>query len=308
MEIGPYLLLASLEGAVTAAVLALTAVGLSLVFGVMRVVNVAHGEFFMLGAVLAWWVTSMIAGHPALGFAVAIVVVPVLVGGLAALADMTILKRITYDPERTIVATIGILYIIQQVTLMTYGPDARPVEPPFNTRLAIPWFEIVDGKPQLYWPWGLSTTTYKLGVIAAAALVLIGVWLVMARTKIGLIMRATQLDRDMALAFGIPVERVYALVFGLGAALAALAAVLIVPIQQAHYLMGGDPLLLSFIVVIIGGLGSLPGTVVAAILIGLSDGIISVFFSPTLAKILATLLVALVLVFRPQGLFGVRRA
>src|SRR5690606_1189175 len=98
----------------------------------------------------------------------------------------------------------------------------------------------------------------------------------------------------------------YAFVFGLGAALAALGAVLVVPIQQAHYLMGGDPLLLSFIVVIIGGLGSLGGTVIAAILIGLSDGILSVFFSPTFAKIVATLLVALVLVFRPQGLFGGR--
>ena len=86
--------------------------------------------------------------------------------------------------------------------------------------------------------------------------------------------------------------------------MAAIAAVLIVPISQAHYLMGQDPLLLSFIVVIIGGLGSLRGTVVAAVLIGLSDGIISMFFSPTLAKIIATLLVAMVLVFRPQGLFG----
>lgn len=308
MDIGPYLILATLEGAVTAAVLALMAVGLSLVFGVMRVVNVAHGEFFMLGAVLAWWVASLVGGNPALGFAVALVLVPVLVGAIAALADMTILKRINYDPERTIVATIGMLYIIQQVTLMTYGPDARPVQPPFNTRLAIPWFEFGENGVQMYWPWGLSTTSYKLAVIAAAAVVLVGVWLMMVRTKIGLVMRATQLDRDMALAFGIPVERVYALVFGIGAGLAALAAVLIVPIQQAHYLMGGDPLLLSFIVVIIGGLGSLPGTVVAAILIGLSDGIISVFFSPTLAKILATLLVALVLVFRPQGLFGVRNS
>ena len=306
MEIGPYLMLATLEGAVTAAVLALTAVGLSLVFGVMRVVNVAHGEFFMLGAVLAWWVTGLIGGHPALGFAMALVLVPVLVAGIAVAADMTILKRIAYDPERTIVATIGILYIIQQVTLMTYGPEARPVTPPFNTRLALPWVEFADGAPRLYWPWGLSTTSYKLGVIAAAGGVLVGVWALMARTRIGLLMRATQLDRDMALAFGIPVERVYALVFGIGAGLAALAAVLIVPIQQAHYLMGGDPLLLSFIVVIIGGLGSLPGTVLAAVLIGLSDGIISVFFSPTLAKILATLLVALVLVFRPQGLFGAR--
>ncbi|MSU88714.1 branched-chain amino acid ABC transporter permease [Rhodobacteraceae bacterium 2CG4] len=308
MEFGPYLLLASLEGAVTAAVLALTAVGLSLVFGVMRVVNVAHGEFFMLGAVLAWWIATTVGGHPALGFAVALVVAPLIVGVLAALADMTVLKRVAYDPERTIVATIGLLYIIQQVTLMTYGPEARPVEPPFNHRLAIPWIERVEGSWQLYYPWGLSTTSYKLAVIGAAAVVLLGVWALLARTRIGLVMRATQLDRDMATAFGIPVERVYALVFGLGAALAALGAVLVVPIQQAHYLMGGDPLLLSFIVVIIGGLGSLPGTVAAAILIGLSDGIISVFFSPTLAKIIATLLVALVLVFRPQGLFGTRAA
>ena len=241
-------------------------------------------------------------------FVAALVIAPLVVGAIAAAADMTILKRIDYDPERTIVATIGLLYIIQQLTLMTYGPEARPVEAPFNQRLAIPWFEWGEEGFEFYFPWGLSTTTYKLAVIGAAGVVLVGVWLMMARTRIGLLMRATQADRDMALAFGIPVERVYALVFGIGAALAALAAVLIVPIQQAHYLMGADPLLLSFIVVIIGGLGSLPGTVVAAIFIGLSDGIISVFFSPTLAKILATLLVGLVLVFRPQGLFGTRAA
>ncbi|WP_112320367.1 branched-chain amino acid ABC transporter permease [Oceanibium sediminis] len=308
MEFGPHLMLAALEGAVTAAVLALTAIGLSLVFGVMRVVNVAHGEFYMLGAVIAWSVATSLGGHPAIGFAAALVIAPVVVGLLAAAADMTILKRINYDPERTIVATIGLLYIIQQVTLMTYGPEARPVEPPFNHRLALPWVEWGEQGLALYWPWGLSTTSYKLAVIGAAIVVLLGVWVMMTRTKIGLIMRATQLDRDMAQAFGIPVERVYAIVFGIGAGLAALGAVLIVPIQQAYYLMGADPLLLSFIVVIIGGLGSLPGTVLAALLIGMSDGIISVFFSPTLAKILATLLVALVLVFRPQGLFGTRAA
>ncbi len=306
MEIGPYIMLASLEGAVTAAVLALTACGLSLVFGVMRVVNIAHGEFFMLGAVIAWWVAQGIAGHPALGFAAALVVAPVVVGAVAVAADVTILRHLDYDPERTIVATIGLLYIIQQLTLMTYGPEARPVQAPFSTRIALPWLEHGPEGWQVIWPWGLGTTTYKLAVIGAAVAVLLGVWALMARTRIGLLMRATQMDREMALAFAIPVERVYALVFGLGAGLAALAAVLIVPIQQAHYLMGGDPLLLSFVVVIIGGLGSLPGTVLAAVLIGLSDGIISVFFSPTLAKILATLLVGLVLVFRPQGLFGVR--
>lgn len=293
MDFGPFLLLAVMEGLVMAAVLALTAVGLSLVFGVMRVVNVAHGEFFMLGAVLAWFVTQWVPGPPPLAFVAALVIAPLAVAAIAAAADMLVLKRLNYDPEATIVATIGLLYILQQGALSLYGPDARPVPAPFDWRIQLPWF---------------GYSGYKLAVIAAALAVLGGVWLLLARTRIGLVMRATQWDRETARAFGIDVDRVYAGVFALGAALAAIAAVLIVPIQQAHYLMGGDPLLLAFIVVIIGGLGSLRGTLVAALLIGLSDGIISVFFSPTLAKILATLLVALVLVFRPEGLFGRRPA
>ncbi|MEW7008718.1 branched-chain amino acid ABC transporter permease [Lentilitoribacter sp. EG35] len=304
MDFGPHLMLASLEGAVISAVLILTAMGLSIVFGVMRVVNVAHGEFFMLGAVVAWWVTSLVTGHPALGFIAALLIAPVVVGVIAAFADRLILQKIDYDPDRTIVGTIGLLYIIQQVTLMTFGPDARPVEAPFNHRLALPWFEFGDQGFQMIWPWGLSITSYKLFVIFAAITILLALWMLMTKTKIGLIMRATQQDKEMAGAFGVPVKKVYAWVFGLGAGLAAIGAVLIVPVQQAHYLMGHDPLLLSFIVVIIGGLGSLPGTVIAAVLIGMSDGIISVFFSPTLAKIIATVLVAMVLVFRPRGLMG----
>lgn len=304
MEFGPHLILASLEGAVIAAVLAMTAMGLSIVFGIMRVVNVAHGEFFMLGAVIAWWVAHLLGGHPAVGFIAALIFAPILVGVIAAVADRLVLQRIDYDPDRTIVGTIGLLYIIQQVTLMTFGPEARPVEAPFNQRLAIPWFEFGENGFEIYWPWGLSITSYKLFIIVAAIAILTALWVLMTKTKIGPIMRATQQDSEMARAFGVPVKRVYAWVFGLGAGLAAMGAVLVVPVQQAHYLMGHDPLLLSFIVVIIGGLGSLPGTVIAAILIGMSDGIISVFFSPTLAKILATLLVAMVLVFRPQGLMG----
>ena len=304
MDFGPHLLIASLEGAITAAILALTAMGLSIVFGVMRIVNVAHGQFYMLGAVIAWWVAHLLGVNPALGFIAALIIAPLLVGVLAAIADRLVLQRIAYDPDRTIVATIGLLYIIEQSTLMTFGPDARPVQPPFNERIAIPWFEFGENGLEMIWPWGLGTTSYKLFVIAAAIVILTMLWVAMTRTKAGLVMRATQQDNEMARAFGVPVDRVYAWVFGLGAALAATGAVLVVPIQQAHYLMGGDPLLLSFIVVIIGGLGSLPGTVIAAVFIGMSDGIISVFFSPTLAKIIATLMVAMVLVFRPQGLLG----
>jgi len=195
MDFGPHLFLATLEGAITAAVLALIAVGLSIVFGIMRVVNVAHGEFFMLGAVLAWFITSLLGGHPAIGFVAALIFAPLLVGVLASLADHLVLRRINYDPERTIVATIGLLYVIQQATLMTFGPEARPVEAPFNQRIALPWFEHGADGWVMTWPWGLGTTSYKLAVIVAAIVVLLVLWLVLSRTRIGLIMRATQLNR-----------------------------------------------------------------------------------------------------------------
>ncbi len=291
MDFGPFLFLATLEGLLQASILALTALGLSLVFGVMRTVNVAHGEFFMLGAVGAWYVTSMLPMHPALAFLLALILSPLATALVAYACERLFLNRLGNNAEATIVATIGMLYMIQQSVLLTYGPDARPVEGPFYFRVEFPWF---------------GYSGYNLFVIAAVAAILAVVWFVLSRTRLGLIMRATQYDRETAQAFGIPVGRVYAITFAVGAGLAALAAVLIVPIRQAHYLMGQDALLLSFIVVIIGGLGSLSGTVVAALLIGLGDGIISVFFSPTLAKMISTLLVAMVLIFKPEGLFGAR--
>jgi branched-chain amino acid transport system permease protein len=291
MSFGPHLLLALLEGSVSAFVLALTALGLALVFGVMRIVNVAHGEFFMLGAVLAAALAGLFDLPPAMGFALALLLSPLLVGAIALLADRLILRRLAYEPEATIVATIGLLFILQQSVLSLYGPDAHSVVAPVDFRIQFPWF---------------GYSGYKLIVAALAGVLLMAAWYGLKKTKLGLVMRATQLDSEMAQAFGIPVQRVYALVFALGAMLAGVAGVLIVPIRQAHYLMGLDPLLLSFAVVIIGGLGSLRGALMAAFIIGLSDGVISVFFSPTLAKILATLAVALVLVFKPAGLFGGR--
>lgn len=293
MSFFPHLLLAILEGTVAAAVLALSALGLSLVFGVMRVVNVAHGEFFMLGAMLAWWTAKTMPGGPLTDFVAALIVAPVAVGALAFLTERFLLRRIHYDPEATIVATIGLLFVVQQLALSVFGADAKPVAAPFTYRVAFPWF-------------GFSG--YKLFVVAASVVLLLAAWWVLARTRFGLIMRVTQFDRETATAFAIPVNRVYSAVFAIGAALVAIAAVLIVPIQQAHYLMGLDPLLMSFIVVIIGGLGSIKGSVIAALIIGMADGIISMFFSPTLASIIATLAVALVLVFRPQGLYGARQA
>ena len=256
----------------------------------VRVVHVAHGEFFLVGAMLAWWTAKMMPGGPLAGFIAALVAAPIAVGFLAFLTERLLLRRINYDPEATIVATIGLLFVLQQLALSVFGADAKPVAAPFTYRIAFPWF-------------GFSG--YKIFVVAASLMLLLGVWWVLARTRIGLIMRVTQFDRETATAFGIPVNTVYAAVFVAGAALVAVAAVLIVPIQQAQYLMGLDPLLMSFIVVIIGGLGSIKGSVVAALIIGMADGIISMFFSPTLAAIIATLAVAIVLVVRPQGLYGV---
>ncbi len=263
--------------------LALVALGLSLVFGVMRIVNVAHGEFFMLGAVIAWFVSEGSGS-----FWLALVIAPIVVGGIALFADRAILRPIRYAPEATIVATIGLLYIIQQLALSIYGPEARPVVAPIYFRLEFPWF---------------GYSGYKLVVAAFAVLLLTATWLLVTHTRLGLYMRATQQNREIAQAFGVPVDRIYAAAFALGAVLTAIAGALVVPVQQAHYLMGSDALLLSFMVVIIGGLGSVKGTVAAALMIGIIDGVVSVFFSPTLAKIIASLLVALVLVVRSGGLF-----
>jgi branched-chain amino acid transport system permease protein len=273
-----------LEGTVTGFVLALTALGLSLVFGVMRIVNVAHGEFFMLGAVAAWYVSTATGS-----FLAALVAAPLLGGAVAVLVDRLVLRPIAYRAESTIVATIGVLYVLQQAVLTVYGPYARPVPAPISFRVDFP---------------GFGYSGYKLVVAAAAAALLAATWLALGRTTLGLYMRATEQDPEIAQAFAVPVGRVYTAAFGLGGGLTAVAGALIVPVQQAHYLMGLDALLGSFVVVILGGLGSLQGTVVAAFLVGLSDGMISIFFSPTLAKIVATLLVVLVLAVRGRGLFG----
>ena len=287
-ETGPLLFLALLDGTVTAFVLALIALGLSLVFGVMRIVNIAHGEFFMLGAVLSWFAFDL-TNNPFWSFLLALVLAPALVGSIAIFSDRFILRKVKYNPESTIVATIGVLYVIQSLTLMVFGPEARAVEAPLYFRIQFPWF---------------GYSGYKLIVAGMSALCLLGVWLLMIRSKLGLYMRATQQDIEIAKTYGVPTQKIYASVFALGAGLAAMAGVLIVPIRQADHLMGLEPLLLSFIVVIIGGLGSIRGTIVAAFIIGISDGIISVFYEPTLAKMLATLFVAMVLVLKPNGLYG----
>ncbi|MDR7436022.1 MAG: branched-chain amino acid ABC transporter permease [Armatimonadota bacterium] len=277
------LVLVAVEGTVSGLILALISVGLSLVFGILRIVNVAHGEFFMLGAVLAWAVTTATGS-----FFVSLLVAPMAVVGIAVVVDRLVLRRIGYAPEATIVATLGLLYILQQLTLAFYGPEARALTPPLSGTVVLPWF---------------GYSRYKLALAAAAALLLLATWWLVKATPLGLHMRAAQQDPEIAQAFAVPIQRIYSLAFALGAWLAAIAGALVVPVQQAHYLMGLDALLLSFMVVIIGGLGSITGTLVASFLIGWIDGAVSIFFTPTLARIVASLIVALVLVVRGGGLF-----
>ena len=284
MSMENILFLGLLDGIVFGLIWALIALGLSLVFGVMRIVNIAHGEFYMLGAVITWYTVTYLGS-----FAVAIILAPLAVAGVALVVERAVLRRINYEPEATIVATIGILYIIQQIVLAVYGPYARPVEAPIYFRIVFPWF---------------GYSGYKLVIAIASILIISFTYLFLSKTRVGLYLRATQQDREMALALGVPVNRIYLLAFGLGSALAAVAGVLVVPILQAYYLMGLDALLISFIIVIIGGLGSLKGTLVAALIIGVIDGVVSVFFSPTLAKMISSSLVAIILILRPTGLFG----
>ena len=210
----------------------------------MRVVNVAHGEFFMLGAVIAWFVADAVPGPPALGFAAALVVSPLAVGAIAVAADRLVLKRLDYDPEATIVATIGLLYILQQARAQPLRPRRPPGAAALRAaRCSCPGSATPATSSRSSPPPRCSSAASGCCSPAPASASSCAPPSGTARPRT---------------AFGIDVDRVYAGVFGLGAALAALAAVLIVPIQQAHYLMGGDPLLLSFIVVIVGGLGILP--------------------------------------------------
>jgi branched-chain amino acid transport system permease protein len=284
MNIEVAIVLGLLDGVILGFNIALVALGLSIVFGVMRIVNVSHGEFFMLGAVVAWYSVTLLNN-----FIIALIAAPLMVAGLAAVVDRFILRPINYNPENTIVVTIGLLFIIQQLVHIIYGPYSRPVTPPIYFRVDFPWF---------------GYSGYKIIIAGISALLMVLTWFIIFKTKLGLYMRATQQDSEIAQAFAVPVRRVYVTALALGSALAAVAGVLIAPVQQAYYLMGLDALLISFMVVIIGGLGSLSGTLIAAFMVGVIDGIVSVFFSPTLARIVASLIVTLVLLLRPRGLFG----
>lgn len=272
-------------------VVGLIALGLNLVYGVLRVINVAHGAFYMLGAVAAWAVIQ--ASEPlgwasGLSFLLALAVAPLAVGALAWLIERWALRPIIDRPILTIIATFGLMLVLEQ-TVQELIPSVRTIAPP-----------IADSIPLL----GLRYPIYRLVVAGLALATMLAVGLVLARTRFGLWAQAVRQNRELALSSGVPAPRVYGQAFGLGSALAALAGVLTAPIVTVDAQMGLDILIDSFTVVIVGGLGSLSGAVVAAFIYRMSEGLLSVWTDPVLARALALGLMASILVLRPQGLFG----
>lgn len=286
MTLEAQLVLFGLNGLVWGMIVALIALGLSLVFGLIEIINVAHGDLFMLGAVLAWYVIQTTDN-----FWLALATVPLAVGGLGVVVERSVLRPIEHRPIVTILATFGLSLIFQQSVLATFGGSPQRIEEPI--RGVIPVL-------------GTFYPGYRLFVALCSLAALGGLWLVLFRTRWGLWMRAVRQDREMALALGIPTPRVYMITFGLGAALAAVGGVLAAPITSLEFQMGLDVLPTAFIVVIIGGLGSLQGTLVAALLLGVLEGLANVFVTPTTARIVSLVVMAVVLLVRPQGLFGRR--
>ncbi|OGF53677.1 MAG: hypothetical protein A2Z21_01275 [Candidatus Fraserbacteria bacterium RBG_16_55_9] len=280
-----------LNGFVWAWVVALMALGLNLVYGVLRIINVAHGAFYMLGAVAGWVILEQLQGVSdmyILNFALALLGAPLFVGLLGLLLEWTVLRPIEGQPVITIIATFALLLILQQGVQLLL-PGTQQVAPP------------VAGGVEIF---RLRYPVYRWVLAGLSGLFITFLWLLLQKTRFGLWSRAVRQDPELALAVGIPVPWIFGLTFGLGVALAAVAGVLTAPIVPVEASMGMDILLDSFIVVIVGGLGSLQGAVIAALILQLAKGVFTIWTAPVAAHALALLLMGLLLLIRPQGLLG----
>ena len=275
-----------LNGFIWGWILALISLGLSLVYGITGIINVAHGALYMLGAVVGWYVIKATGN-----FWLALLVAPLVVGTLGILLEFIALRPLHNQPAVTIIATFALMLVLQQLVLMYFGGTPQSV--------ANPWPGVIEIGDRLF-------PKYRFLVAGLSALMLIGIGLFLFRTKLGLSIRAVRQNPELALTLGIPVSTVYSLVFGLGSALAAFAGVLASPIVSVDHQMGLDILITAFMVVIVGGLGSLRGALIAAIFFSSLEGLIAAIPSvdPTLARIIALLIMGTLLLLRPHGLFA----
>jgi branched-chain amino acid transport system permease protein len=273
-----------INGIVSGMILALVASGLTLIFGIMDVVNFAHGELFMLGAYVGTTV-MLTTGNFWLALLVASTAIAVLGAALQITALRPLLGR---DPLTTILATFGISLVLQNYALWQYGPVARKIQEPFTGHFQLFHME---------YPW------YRIVIALLSGAIIGSLWLFMKYGKYGIWIRATTQDRVMAAAMGIPVPLVHTAVFAIGSAMAAASGVLFGPLVGINHAMGLDWVLRAFIVVVVGGMGNLGGSILAAIFISMLEAFASIWVSPAQAVIVSFVALILTLLFRPTGLF-----
>ena len=265
----------------------LIALGLSLIFSVGGVVNLAHGGFFAFGA----YVSLEIAKH--LGFGPAVVLAPVAVGFLGVLFERFLLRRFyTADPILSLLVTFGLAMMAEQVIRMIWGAAPLPatMPPQFKGQLLLGDFMF---------------SRYRLLLLAVVALVLLGIWLLLHKTSFGRVVRAGIQRPDMVAALGIRLQPYMTTIVVLGVGMAALGGALFAPITVVHPAMGAEIITVAFVVVVIGGLGSFWGVVLAALLVGVVRGI-TIHFVPAAGEASIYVLMFLVLILRPRGLLGER--
>ena len=273
-------------GLVLGMIYILLAIGLSLIFGLMTVVNFAHGALYMLGAYFGVFLLTYTKS-----FWVALIVAPLMVGALGLLMERFLIRRLYgRSPDDPLLLTFGLSLILVEGVKVFWGKIGLTLDPP----------RALAGAVDLGF---MAFPAYRLFLIAITVAVLIGLYFFLGRTNIGLIIRAGSRDPLMVRALGIDLGRVWLVVFGIGTALAGLAGILAGPMRGAYAEMGVTMVIESFVVIVVGGMGSLLGAVVAGLLIGQVVGLTTLFL-PKAAEIMVFLVMAVVLLVRPSGLFG----
>ena len=274
-----------LHGLVFGAALGLLALGLTVIFGLLGVMNFAHGELYMLGAY---------AGIAAIGltgsFWIALILAPLAVGVLGAVTEIATLRPLyRREPLYGLILTFGLALAFREIVRQIWGGDMRRILPP------------VEGSTPLL---GMTYPNYRLFLLAFASVLLLGIWLFFTRTRAGIIVRAAVQDAEMLDGIGVNVTRVFTLTFAGSAALAAIAGLLLAPIFTVYPQMGIEMILLAFIVVILGGMGSMGGSVVAAFVIGITQSLLTLWMNPQRVAIAIFGIMIVVLIVRHRGFFG----
>jgi urea transport system permease protein len=270
-------------------ILLLVALGLSIIYGSMGIINLAHGEFVMLGAYTAW----LLQTHFGLGLLASLIPIFVAVAVIGWIIERFALSLLNNRPLDTILATWGVGIMLQQAVRLMVGSELRYVQLPPSLSDSMDVF-------------GLSVSSYRVFLLIVAIALFAVTWLLMNRTTIGMKLRAIMQDRSIAASFGINAKRVYGLTFAYGAGLAGLAGALVSPLKSVSPDMGTGYVVDAFMVVVLGGVQSLAGTVASAFLLGELSGAIAFLQNDTVAKALVLLSIVMLIRFRPEGLFTTR--